>query len=99
MLGGRSAVVSVQWAAWAYAVGVRAGVRAWGLGRGPVAPPGRWWGGGGRWSLARLWQGYRQELWGEAGFRRVRAGTGGDWWGTADWLAAKTNATLAASRA
>jgi hypothetical protein len=96
--GPRSAVVSVQWAAWAYAVVVLAGVRAWGLGRGPVAPPGRWWGGGGRWSLGRRWQGLRAELWGEAEFRPVRAGTGGDWWETADWLAAKTNAALAASR-
>ena len=96
--GPRSAVLSVQWAAWAYAVVVLAGVRAWGLGRGPVAPPGRWWGGSGRWSLARLWQGYRRELWGEADFRRVWSGTAGNWYETADWLAARTNATLASSR-
>jgi hypothetical protein len=96
--GPPSAVLTVQWTAWAYAVVVLAGLTAWGLGRGPLRPPGRWWGGSGRWSLARLWQGLRQELWGEAAFRRVWAGTGGDWWETADWLAAKTNAALAATR-
>jgi hypothetical protein len=96
--GPRSAVLSVQWTAWAYAVVVLAGIRAWGLGREPVAPPGRWWGGSGRWSLARLWQGYRQELWGEADFHRVWAGTGAAWYEMADWLSARTNATLASYR-
>jgi hypothetical protein len=96
--GPRSAVVSVQWTVWAYAVVVLAGVRAWGLGRGPIVPPGRWWRGGGRWSLARLWQGYRQELWGEAAFHRIWTGTAGNWYAMADWLAARTNATLASSR-
>lgn len=96
--GASSAVLTVQWAAWAYAVVVLAGIRAWGLGRGPLRPPGRWWGGAGRWSLARLWQDFRQELWGEAEFRRVWAGSGGDPGETADWLAARTNAALAAGR-
>lgn len=94
----RSAVFSVQWTVWAYAVVVLAGIRTWGLGRGPIAAPGRWWGGSGRWSLARLWQGYRQELWGAADFHRVWSGTGGNWYEMADWLAARTNATLASSR-
>jgi hypothetical protein len=93
-----AAVLSVQWTAWAYAVLVLAGIRAWGLDRGPVRPPGRWWGGSGRWSLARLWQGYRQELWGETAFHRVYAATPPNWWEMADWLAARTNATLASSR-
>lgn len=92
------AVRSVQWTAWAYAVLVLAGIRAWGLGPGPVPPPGRWWAGSGRWSLARLWQGYRQELWGEHAFHRVCSGISGNWEEMADWLAAKTNATLASSR-
>jgi hypothetical protein len=96
--GPRSAVLSVQWTAWAYALLVLAGLRAWGLGRGPVRPPGRWWRGSGRWSLARLWQGYRQELWGERDFHRVWAATTPNWGEMADWLAARTNATLVASR-
>jgi hypothetical protein len=94
----QGAIRSVQWTAWAYAVLVLAGLRAWGLGRGPVKPPGRWWRGSGRWSLARLWQGYRQELWGETAFHRVSSGFPGNWDEMTDWLAAKTNATLAASR-
>jgi hypothetical protein len=94
----RSAVLSGQWTVWAYAVVVLAGIRAWGLGRGPVTPPGRWWSGSGRWSLARLWQGYRQELWSASDFHRVWAGTGATWYEMADWLAARTNATLASSR-
>jgi DDE superfamily endonuclease len=93
-----AAVLTVQWAAWVYAVLVLAGIRAWGLGRGPVAPPGRWWDGAGRWSLARLWQGLRQELWGEPAFHRGWSGTGDIWGEMTDWLALKTNATLAASR-
>jgi hypothetical protein len=94
----RAAVLTVQWGAWAYAVLVLAGIRAWGLGPGPVRPPGRWWGGSGRWSLARLWQGFRQEVWGEAEFHRVWLRTGSNWDEMADWLALKTNAALAASR-
>lgn len=92
------AILSLQWTAWVYAVLVLAGIRAWGLGRGPVRPPGRWWAGSGRWSLARLWQGYRQEVWGEQEFHRVCSAISGNWDEMTDWLAAKTNATLAASR-
>ncbi len=93
-----AAVLTVQWAAWAYAVFVLAGLRAWGLGPGPVRAPGRWWAGSGRWSLARLWQGLRGELWGERDFHRVWLRTGGAWDEMTDWVALKTNATLAASR-
>ena len=96
--GPRSAVLSVQWAAWVYAVALLAGLRAWGLGPGPIRSPGRWWPGSGRWSLARLWQGLRGEVWGEAAFHRGWTATGGNWDEMADWLALKSNATLAASR-
>lgn len=92
------AVRSVQWTAWAYAVLVLAGIQAWGVGPGPVPPPGRWWAGSGRWSLARLWQGYRQELWGDRDFHRVCSGISGTWDEMADWVVARTNATLASSR-
>lgn len=91
-------VLTAQWTAWMYAVCVLAGIRAWGLGRGPVAPPGRWWSGSGRWSFARLWQGYRQELWGAADFHPVWTRTPDTWGEMAAWLTARTNATLAASR-
>jgi hypothetical protein len=93
-----AAVLTGQWVAWVYAVVVLAGLRAWGLGPGPVPAPGRWWGGSGRWSLARLWQGLRGELWGETAFHRVWTRTAGNWDEMSDWVSLKTNATLAASR-
>jgi hypothetical protein len=93
-----AAVLTVQWAAALYATALLAGLRAWGLGRGPHAPPGAWWAGAGRWSLGTLWQGLRQELWRDGDFRRVWAGTAPDPAEITDWAAAKTNAVLAARR-
>lgn len=95
-------VVGVQWRAWAWAVLVLAGYRAWGAGRGPLAPLGRWWGGSGRWSVGQLWQGYRQELWAVRDFRTVWLGTVGTWTEILDvirdWSATWDNATLGARR-
>jgi hypothetical protein len=92
------AVLSVQWAAWACGVAALAGVRAWGLGRGPTRPAGRWWGGGGRWSWGQLWQGIRQELWGATEFRRGWWGTGGDPPEIPLAAALRANATLGSRR-
>lgn len=58
----RSAVSSVQWSAWVYALFVLAGYRTWGLSGAPPASA-AWWPGAKRWSLDRLWQQYRLELW------------------------------------
>ena len=65
-----SAVRSVQWSAWAYAVLVLAGYRAWGI-QGGERPPTRWWRGSGRWSLNTLWRAYRAAWWGTHHFRAV----------------------------
>jgi hypothetical protein len=65
------AILAVRWQAWSYGVLVLAGYRAWGLYRGPIRPPGRWWNGSGRWSLNTLWRGYRAELWGSEEFRPI----------------------------
>ena len=70
-------VRAAQWQVWAYAVGVLAGYRAWGYDRHPATlrPPGLWWHGAPRWSVATLWRGYRQTLDFSPGWR----GTRGTW--------------------
>jgi len=82
-----STVRATQWQAWAYAIAVLAGYRAWGYDRHPptVRPAGLWWRGGARWSLAMLWRGYRQALRGLV-FHPGRAGTRGTWPEKEDWL-------------
>lgn len=64
----RSAVVSVQWSVWVYAILVLAGYRTWGLCGGPRRPE-RWWPGAKRWSFNTLWRSYRGALWGTDAFR------------------------------
>lgn len=56
-----SAVRSVQWGAWVYAVLVLAGYRTWGLSGSPPLTT-AWWSGARRWSWARLLEQYRAAL-------------------------------------
>lgn len=93
----RSAVVSVQWSVWVYAILVLAGYQAWGLLGGPRRPE-RWWPGAKRWSFNTLWRGYRAALWGTREFRAVWTPTGDDWLKKEAWLAGLTNAATAAAR-
>jgi DDE superfamily endonuclease len=85
------AATVVPWIVWVYAVAVLAGYRAWGLGQGTVAPLGRWHRPR-RWSFARLWQGYREELWQLGEFRPVWARSPDTWAEITHWIAARTNA-------
>jgi hypothetical protein len=94
----RSAVRSVQWSVWAYAVLVLAGYRAWGLLDGPSAP-GRWWPGARRWSLNTLWRGYRSALWGTGEFRALWTGSGDNWPKKEACLSGLWNAVGGAARA
>jgi len=87
------------WQAWAYAVLLLAGVRAWGLTGAPLRPPGAWWRGAPRWSLGTLWRGYRQELWGAGEFRALWTGTGDNWAEKGAWLGGLTNAVAGSLRA
>jgi hypothetical protein len=91
--------LAAGWQAWAYAVLVLAGVRAWGLDAAPLRPPGAWWRGAPRWSLGTLWRGYRQDLWGATAFRALCAGTGGNWAEKAAWLGGLQNAVAGSLRA
>jgi len=73
-----SAVASVQWSAWVYAVLLLAGYRTWGLCGAPPVPT-RWWRGSGRWSLNTLWRAYRAALWGAHAFRPLSIASLDDW--------------------
>ena len=98
--GPRSAILTVRFRAWSYGVMVLAGVRCWGLGKGPasVRPAGRWWGGSSRWSMGTLWRGYRSEMWGSWEFRPVLVPTRGGWAKKEGLLAARGNAVYGSLR-
>jgi hypothetical protein len=93
----RSAIVSVQWSAWVYAVLLLAGYRTWGLCGGP-ATPARWWPGAKRWSFNTLWRSYRSALWGRTEFRALWIETGDNWWKKETWLDGLANSVAAAVR-
>jgi hypothetical protein len=93
----RSAIVSVQWSVWVYAVLLLAGYRTWGLLDGPPTPA-RWWPGAKRWSLTTLWRGYRSALWGSSDFRAIWTGSGDNWFKKEAWLTGLHNAVHAAAR-
>jgi len=57
-----SAILSVQWMVWLYAVMMLAGYRTWGW-FGGSALPCAWWSGPRRWSFNTLWRTLRSELW------------------------------------
>lgn len=94
----RSAVRSVQWSAWVYALLVLAGYRTWGICQGPATPT-AWWPGARRWSFNTLWRAYRAELWGTTDFRAVCQFTSTNWQEKQAWLAAFLNAAAGAARA
>jgi hypothetical protein len=96
--GALSTVMASRWQAWSYGVMVMAGIRAWGLGRGPLRPAGRWWGGSGRWSMGTLWRGYRLEMWGGEPFRALWKPTGGNYYEKEALLAGTGNAIIGSQR-
>jgi hypothetical protein len=81
-------VCAVQAQVWAYAVCVLAGHRAWGYADHPsaVRPPGVWWHGAPRWSLATLWRGVRQALGVRPDFPPGCTGTTGTWAEKEAWV-------------
>lgn len=93
----RSAIVSVQWSVWVYAILLLAGYRTWGLLEGPPTPA-RWWGGAQRWSITTLWRSFRAALWGTAEFRACWSPSRDNWGEMDAWLAGLGNAVAAAAR-
>lgn len=93
----RSAVRSVQWSAWVYALLLLAGYRTWGLQNGP-ATPARWWSGSGRWSFNTLFRAYRSALWGTSDFQAVCSLTTANWQKKEAWLTSLRNSAAAAAR-
>jgi len=87
----------VPWVVWTYALLVLTGYRAWGFGPGPVPDLGRWWTAR-RWSLGRLGQGMRQELWQQAEFQPLWSRSPDAWAEMTGWIAAQTNAALGCRR-
>jgi len=93
----RSAIVSVQWSVWVYAILLLAGYRTWGLTGGP-ATPAAWWSGAKRWSLTTLWRAYRAAMWEKSEFQALWTTTGNNWWKKETWLEGLDNAITGAAR-
>lgn len=92
-----SAVLSVQWSAWVYALLLLAGYRTSGLCDAPAVPT-RWWRGAPRWSLNTLWRAYRAALWQTDQFHPLCTPSPHDWGEKEALLLALNNAVLAAAR-
>jgi hypothetical protein len=93
----RSAVISVQWNVWVYAILLLAAYRTWGLLNGPPVPT-RWWQGAKRWSFNTLWRQYRAALWGSSQFQALWTGTPDNWLKKETFLAGLTNSIGASAR-
>jgi hypothetical protein len=94
----RSAIVSVQWSVWVYAVLLLAGYRTWGLCAAPVTKT-AWWQGARRWSFNTLWRNYRAALWGHRHFHALFTRSSPDWPEKMQLLLGLDNAILGAARA
>jgi hypothetical protein len=87
------AAATLDWALWTYALLILTGVAVWGIGPAPGVDPGRWWRPR-RWSVGRLLQDLRAELWHQTaigpGWRRSP-----DAWGEMEtWITTQSTAAL-----
>jgi len=94
----RSAIVSVQWSVWVYAVLVLAGYRTWHLSSGP-APVAGWSPQPRRWSFNTLWRAYRAELWNLPPYRATWNPIPGNWPDSTDRINLLWNSLGGAARA
>ena len=93
----RSAIASVQWSVWVYALLLLSAYRSWGLLHAPAIPT-RWWQGARRWSFNTLWRQYRSALWGSHQFQSLWTRTPDNWLKKETFLIALSNSIAAASR-
>jgi len=93
----RSAITSVQFSAWVYAILVLAAWRTWGL-RGLANTRTPWWSGSKRWSFNTMWRQYRSQLWGSQPFRTLWLPSSHDWLKKELWLAGLANSISFSSR-
>jgi hypothetical protein len=91
----RGVATVVPWLVWLYALLILTGYRTWGLGPGTGSACGRWWTAR-RWSIGRLRQGLRQELWQLGEFRPVWTRSPDPWQEITAWVGTQTTAIAAA---
>lgn len=92
-----AAAAVTPWVVWSYALVVLAGYRTWGYAPPPGPDRGRWWRPR-RWSVGRLLQELRAELWQLGDFRPVWTRSPDAWAEIGAWVATQTAAPLGARR-
>ena len=93
----QGAATVVPWVLWVYALLILTGYLCWGLGPGTTPDLGRWWQAR-RWSIGRLHQGLRAELWQAGEFQPVWQRSPDPWQEITGWIASQTTAALGARR-
>jgi hypothetical protein len=93
----RGAATVIPWVVWVYALLILAGYHTWGLGPGTVPDGGRWWHAR-RWSMSRLLQGMRQDLWQAGDFQPVWQRSPDVWGEITTWMVSQTTAVTASRR-
>ncbi len=91
----QGAALIIPWVVWVYALLILTGYRTWGLGPGSVPDLGGWWMAR-RWSIGRLRQGLRHELWQLGDFQPVWTRSPDSWHEITTWVGSQTNASLGA---
>lgn len=92
-----SAIASVQWSVWVYALLLLSAYRAWGLLNAPPIPT-RWWHGAKRWSFNTLWRQYRSAFWGTTQFQALWTRTPDNWLKKESFLITLSNSIAASAR-
>jgi hypothetical protein len=93
----RGAAAVIPWLVWVYALAVLAGYRTWGYAPPPGPDRGAWWQPR-RWSVGRLLQQLRHELWQLGDFRPVWARSPDAWAEITAWTATHLPAVLGCRR-